>query len=286
MTTVHRASHSPVEGAKPFLKWAGGKRRLLSQYAGYFPPPSTIGRYYEPFIGSAAIFFHLQPAEARLADVNQNLVEVYRVVQQDVERVICSLKGHKNERDYYYRVRDQDPAELTPAHRAARLIYLNRTCYNGLYRENQKGRFNVPFGRYDNPTICDEDRLRRASQALQGVELVDDDFEVVVAPAGLGDFVYFDPPYVPLSNTSNFTAYNRYGFDLDDQRRLAEVIGRLTRQGCRVMLSNSSAPLVYELYDRPEYRLVPIQARRSINSKAGGRGPVKELLILNYGLGT
>ena len=285
MTTVHRASHAPVEGARPFLKWAGGKRRLLAQYAEHFPLPSNIGRYYEPFIGSAAVFFYLQPADAWLADVNRNLVEVYQVVQQNVEALIQCLKKHVNERDYYYRVRNQDPAQLNAAQRAARLIFLNRTCYNGLYRENQKGQFNVPFGRYDNPTICDEGRLRLASRALRGVELTVGDFEDVVDPAGTGDFVYFDPPYVPLSDTSSFTAYNRYGFDLGDQRRLAEVIGRLTRRGCRVMLSNSSAPLVYELYDRPEYRLVPIQARRSINSKAQGRGPVKELLILNYGSG-
>ena len=271
--------------ARPFLKWAGGKRRLLDQYAEHFPLSSTIGRYFEPFIGSAAVFFHLQPAEACLADVNRNLVEVYRVVQQDVEGLIRSLRTHKNEHAYYYQVRAQDPAELNQAQRAARLLFLNRTCYNGLYRENQKGQFNVPFGRYDNPTICDETRLRRASRALQGVELTVGDFEEVVAPAGPGDFVYFDPPYVPLSDTSNFTAYNRYGFDLGDQRRLADVIGQLTRRGCRVMLSNSSAPLVYELYERPEYRLVPIQARRSINSKAERRGPVRELLILNYGPG-
>ncbi|UCG23209.1 MAG: DNA adenine methylase [Chloroflexota bacterium] len=285
MKTVQHASHTPVERARPFLKWAGGKRRLLGQYADYFPLPSTIGRYYEPFIGSAAVFFHLQPAGACLADVNQNLVEVYRAVQQDVESVIKALKAHKNEVDYYYRIRAQDPAGLTLAQRAARLIFLNRTCYNGLYRENQKGQFNVPFGRYDNPTICDEDRLRQASKALQGAELAVGDFESVVAPAGPGDFVYFDPPYVPLSDTSSFTAYNRFGFDLDDQRRLARVIERLTRRGCQVMLSNSSAELVYELYDRLEYRLVPIQALRSINSKAERRGPVKELLILNYGPG-
>ena len=244
-----------------------------------------MGRYFEPFTGSAAVFFHLQPADACLADVNQNLVEVYQVVQQDVEGLIQSLKVHYNERDYFYQIRAQDPAELSAVERAARLIFLNRTCYNGLYRENSKGQFNVPFGRYDNPTICDEARLRRASQALQGVELVAGDFEQVVTPAGPGDFIYFDPPYVPLSATSNFTSYSRTGFDIDDQRRLAGVIGQLTQRGCFVMLSNSSTALVYELYEQPVFRLVPIQARRSINSKAEGRGPVKELLILNYAPG-
>jgi len=282
MKTVDRATFAPVDGAVPFLKWAGGKRRLLKQYAPYFPSRSSIERYYEPFIGSAAVFFRLQPDSACLADVNSQLVEVYRVVQRDVDGLIQSLKVHRNERAYYYEVRAQDPGQLSPIERAGRLIFLNRTCYNGLYRENKKGKFNVPFGRYANPTICDEGRLHRASQALQGVDLVDADFEEVVSTAGAGDFVYFDPPYAPLSATSNFTSYNRYGFGLADQRRLASVIEQLTGRGCRVMLSNSSAPLVTELYDRPEYRLVPIMARRNINSKAEGRGPVKELLILNY----
>ena len=133
---------------------------------------SGIGRYYEPFIGSAAVFFHLQPHPAWLADANEKLVEVYRTVQQDVEALIDALQVHRNERDYYYQVRAQNPAELSPVQRAARLIFLNRTCYNGLYRENKKGEFNVPFGRYSNPTICDARRLRSASQALQGVELI------------------------------------------------------------------------------------------------------------------
>ncbi len=285
MTPADRASLSPVDGAVPFLKWAGGKRRLLGQYDEYFPPREAIDRYYEPFIGSAAVFFHLQPVQACLSDVNRNLIEVYQVVKEDVDGLIEALRPHQNEREYFYQVRGLDPAKLSATARAARLIFLNRTCYNGLYRENSKGQFNVPFGRYDNPTICDEARLRRASQALQGVHLIQGDFADVVAPAGSGDFVYFDPPYAPLSATSNFTSYNRHGFGLADQRRLADVIGRLTKRGCRVMLSNSSAPLVYELYDRPEYQLVPIQARRNINSKADGRGPVKELLILNYGSG-
>jgi DNA adenine methylase len=282
MKPVDRAAMTPVEGAVPFLKWAGGKRRLLKQYGPYFPDRVTIGRYYEPFIGSAAVFFHLQPVRACLADVNRQLVEIYRVVQQDVEGLIQALQGHHNERDYYYQVRELDPAALSAVERAGRLIFLNRTCYNGLYRENRRGEFNVPFGRYDNPTICDEGRLRRAAQALQGVDLVVSDFALVVDQAGPGDFVYFDPPYAPLSATSSFTAYNRHGFDHNDQRRLAEAVQQLTRRGARVMLSNSSAPLIYELYDRPEFRLLPIQARRNINSKADRRGPVKELLVLNY----
>jgi DNA adenine methylase len=170
---------------------------------------------------------------------------------------------------------------LNKIERAARLIYLNKTCYNGLYRENKKGEFNVPFGRYKNPKICDPDRLRKASQLLQQVTLKEADFEVVVAQAGPGDFVYLDPPYVPLSATSNFTSYNRYGFSVSDQQRLASTFHELASRDCYVMLSNSNAPLVRELYDGKGYRMVEIAARRSINSKGDGRGPVTELLILS-----
>jgi DNA adenine methylase len=271
--------------AAPFLKWAGGKQRLLSQYATYFPPISEIGRYFEPFIGSAAVFFCLQPPQAILSDRNEKLVAVYRMVQQDVEGVIRALQPYRNEAEYYYAVRAQEPADLSPVEQAARLIYLNKTCYNGLYRENSKGEFNVPFGRYKNPTICDAPRLRSAAQALQKAVLRVADFATVAEAAEAGDFVYFDPPYAPLSPTSSFTGYDRHGFGEADQRRLAAIIHCLTKRGCRVMLSNSSAPLIYELYDNQAYCLIPIQARRNINSKGDRRGPVKELLILNYDVG-
>ncbi len=271
-----------MQTAIPFLKWAGGKRRLLAQYQPYFPLKNDIERYFEPFIGSAAVFFHLRPDKAHLADVNPKLVEIYSIVQNSVGQLIKALGRHRNERDYYYEIRAQDPAQLDPVERAARLIYLNRTCYNGLYRENRSGRFNVPFGRYKNPTICDSNRLEKASAALQGVKLQVADFEEAVASAGPRDFVYFDPPYAPLTATSNFTSYNRHGFGLQDQRRLAQVFHDLSDRGCRVMLSNSSTPLIRELYGHDHARLISIQARRSINSKGHKRGPVQELLIINY----
>lgn len=271
-----------VPDARPFLKWAGGKSRLIADYEPYLPPAETIRHYFEPFIGSAALFFHLQPARARLADCNRKLVEVYEVVRDEVDDLIAALQPHKNEKKYYYRIRSQDPRSLDKVERAARIIYMNKTCYNGLYRENQQGEFNVPFGRYKHPRICDEPRLRAASRALQDVELCAGDFADAVAGAGEGDFVYFDPPYVPLNATSNFTSYSRFGFDDYDHRRLSQTIANLTARGCRVMLSNSAAPLVYELYDRAEYTLHEIEARRNINSKANCRGPVTELLILNY----
>ncbi|MCP4429133.1 MAG: DNA adenine methylase [Chloroflexi bacterium] len=269
-----------VDNALPFLKWAGGKRRLLPQYAPYFPSPEEVNHYFEPFIGSAAAFFHWRFPQATLSDQNEKLIEVYQMVQKNVEGVIAALKKHRNEVDYYYEVRAQVP--LSPVERAARIIYLNKTCYNGLYRENQKGAFNVPFGRYKNPKICDELRLRQASRALRDATLMVSDFAKAVEAAVAGDFVYFDPPYAPLSQTSNFTSYNKTGFDRSDQARLAEIVRQLTAKKVRIALSNSSAPLVYELYGRSEYRMIDIQARRNINSKANGRGPVKELLILNY----
>ena len=274
-----------VDNAAPFLKWAGGKRRLLKQYRPYFPPRDEIRNYYEPFIGSAAVFFHLQPQQATLSDINEQLVDVYRIVQQDVESLIRLLKKHKNDKDHFYQTRALDPIDLSPQEQAARLIYLNKTCYNGLYRENRQGRFNVPFGRYKNPNICDERRLRTASKILQGVKLQVADFDEAVSEAVPGDFIYFDPPYAPLSATSNFTSYNRYDFRAADQHRLAGTIHQLTANGCAVMLSNSSAPLIYELYGDRDYRLIEVQSRRNINSKAERRGFVTELLILNYDRG-
>lgn len=241
-------------------------------------------RYFEPFIGSAALFFHLQPLRARLSDYNWKLVETYQIVRDHPDDLIAALQPHRNEKKYYYRIRSQNPKNLSPVERAARLIYMNKTCYNGLYRENQKGQFNVPFGRYKRPKICDEDRLHAASRALQGVELCDADFSEAIRDAGEGDFVYFDPPYVPLNATSSFTSYSRYGFNDEDHHRLAQIFHELTARGCRVMLSNSSAPLVRDLYTGHGYVIKEVQARRNINSKAHKRGPVTELLIMNYHL--
>lgn len=265
----------------PFLKWAGGKTRLIAQYRAYLPALSHIHHYYEPFIGSAALFFHLQPPQATLSDLNPKLIEIYIAIQQEVEAVIEALQNHINDHDHYYAVRAQDVNQLSRAQRAARLIYLNKTGYNGLFRENQRGEFNVPFGRYKNPKICDPQRLRNASAALQGVTLQVGDFAEVVAHTEKGDFVYFDPPYVPLSPTSSFTSYNQHRFTNNDQYRLAQIVHELTERGCRVMLSHSDAPLVHELYGQ-DYQLISIFARRNINSKGNGRGPIKELLILNF----
>jgi DNA adenine methylase len=282
ITAVSTPCTADPQSLRPFLKWAGGKQRLIPQYQDYFPAPQAIKHYYEPFIGGGAIFFHFQPTPATLADRNETLMEVYQAVQQDVDSVIAALRPHRNESDYFYDVRAMDVKTLSLAERAARLIYLNKTCYNGLFRENSKGKFNSPFGRYKNPKICNEERLREASDVLQDVTLMAADFEDVVETAVADDFIYFDPPYAPLTATSNFTSYDKHGFALADHMRLADTIAKLTKRNCKVMLSNSTAPIVYELYARPPYRIVEMQARRNINSNASRRGPIKELLILNY----
>ncbi len=278
--------------AGPFLKWAGGKSQLLAQYAPLFPAERPA-RYFEPFVGSGAVFFYLRGRDFAgsytLWDVNAELINVYRAVRDEVEAVIALLAAHRDAhaadgRGHYAAVRALDrqpgwPESLPPAARAARMIYLNKTCYNGLWRVNSRGHFNVPPGRYRNPPILDAGRLRAAAAALQGVDLAVRDFRTVVDEARPGDFVYFDPPYVPLSPTASFTSYAREDFGESDQRALADVFRTLDRQGVRVMLSNADAPLVHELYRG--FRIEIVQARRAINSRAARRGPISEVVVLN-----
>ncbi|MFZ5649961.1 MAG: DNA adenine methylase [Bacillota bacterium] len=265
---------------KPVIKWAGGKRRLLARYSEFFP--HRFGTYHEPFLGGGAVFFHLSPPAAVLSDSNEELINMYRVVKTEVESLIEDLSRHLNDRDYYYRVRDMDTNSLTGVQRASRLIYLNKTCYNGLYRVNRKGRFNVPFGRYNNPRIVDEETLLAASRALQGADLLKADFGVVLENARPGDFVYFDPPYHPLSRTAYFTDYTDSPFGPKEQERLSGIFDRLCGRGCLVMLSNSDTPFIRELYGRYSSGIIPLTASRSINSKADRRGPVGELLICSW----
>jgi DNA adenine methylase len=269
-----------MEKARPFIKWAGGKSRLLPILSRHFPQRENIRGYFEPFLGGAAVFFHLGHPRSFLSDGNRDLVELYQVVQREVEGLIQSLRIHTYDRDYYYHIRSQDPAALTPVQRAARLIFLNKTCFNGLYRVNSRGQFNVPFGRYRNPLICDAPGLRAANAALQCAEISIGDFESVLDRAGRGDFVYFDPPYHPVNRTSNFTSYTTVRFDEREQRRLAGVFSRLAERGCFAMLSNSDTPLIRDLYQR--FNIRTIRADRAINSRPEGRGKITELLILNY----
>ena len=242
--------------------------------------------YHEPFLGSGAVFFQVQarlsPQRIALSDGNAELIETFTAVRDDVEEVIRELEVHANRHDkkHFYEVRDRQPLDLFPAARAARLIYLNRTCFNGLYRVNSKGRFNVPMGSYANPTILDGDDLRAASACLAGVDLASGPFTRVLDNARRGDFVYFDPPYVPLSATASFTAYTRDSFGPKDQEELAQVYRALDKRGCLLMLSNSDTPWARELY--ADFRFEVLQARRSINSRSDRRGPVGELVVMNY----
>ncbi len=261
--------------ARPFLKWAGGKGKLLDQYIKYFP--RQYRTYFEPFLGGGAVFFHLRPQQAVLTDINPHLVNVYRCVRDEVESLIPLLQDHQVHHgpDHYYRVRALPPED--PVQQAARLLYLNKTCFNGLYRENASGQFNVPIGRYRNPRICDPDLLRAASQALQGTDLQVKPFEAILEAATPVDFVYFDPPYHPLSPTSSFTAYNRCSFGDKDQIRLRDVFATLVARGVPVMLSNSDCEWIRTLYQ--DFSIHTITAARAINSKAQGRGKITEVLV-------
>ncbi len=268
--------------ARPVLKWAGGKRRLLPELIRRLPP--DFDTYHEPFIGGGALFFALagrgRIGRARLSDANPSLIDVYQALRDDVDGVIAALQEHVYDRDHYYRVRALRPSDLSLPERAARVIYLNKTCYNGLYRENRKGEFNVPFGRYKNPTICDEPNLRAAARALRGVDVARRHFSSVLDHARPGDFVYFDPPYHPLSTTANFTAYDRHGFGPDDQRQLRDVFAALAERGVRALLSNSDTPFVRELYDG--FAIDQVFAARAVNSKGNGRGKVAEVVVGNF----
>jgi DNA adenine methylase len=268
--------------ARPVLKWAGGKTQLLAPIAALLP--ARIGTYFEPFVGGGAVFFALA-AERRfqravIGDRNPDLVAVYQAIQTDVEAVIRELKKLKHSERDYYEIRARNPRGL--AQRAARVIYLNKTGYNGLYRVNRSGRFNVPFGRYENPTICDADNLRSVADALGGVEIRVADFEELCARARRGDAVYFDPPYVPLSRTSSFTAYDRHPFGGSEQERLAELFGRLGRRGVAAVLSNSDTPVTRSLY--AGFRFESVRVTRPINCRPSQRGPIPELLVVNQEL--
>lgn len=287
---MNTAELSSPGRAKPFLKWAGGKQQLLAQFEAHFPP--QFERYVEPFIGGGAVFFHLwntrrlpNAVHAFLFDTNEELITTYRVVKSDVERLIDLLQKHQRKhcKDYYYQVRhwDREDVEWTDAARAARMIYLNKTCYNGLYRVNRQGQFNVPIGSYQHPRIFDDATLRTTSVSLRHAHLEVRDFRRVVEFAQAGDFVYFDPPYHPMSSTSSFTNYTASSFGDADQRDLADVFRALDRKGCFCMLSNSSTDLIHQLYT-DDFRVETVTANRNINSNGRRRGSIQEVVVLNY----
>ena len=266
----------------PFLKWAGGKGQLLPTLSGFLP--TKFGRYFEPFVGGGAMFFHLygqRPAlNAVLSDLNDELINCYEVIRDDVEQLIADLRKHKNESDYFYKVRAQSTENLSRTERAARIIYLNKTCFNGLYRVNSRGQFNVPFGSYKNPRTCDEENLRAVSQALTNADLSCSTFEQSLKRAKRGDLIYLDPPYQPISSTSNFTGYTKGCFSSNDQASLAELVGKLSDRGCKIMLSNSDNEYIRELYSN--FRIETVYANRAINCKGDRRGKITEVLILNF----
>jgi DNA adenine methylase len=269
---------------RPIIKWAGGKAQLLPMLASFLPQREQIHRYFEPFVGGAALFFALQHPRSTLSDSNAELINLYTIVRDEPDALIAALRAHAAAHDAqrYYEVRAWTPERLTAVQRAARLIYLNKTCYNGLYRVNSRGRFNVPIGRHKSLTICDEPNLRAASAALRPARLAVGDYETVLAGAGAGDFVYFDPPYHPTSATAVFTSYTDRPFDAREQERLALAFHRLHAAGCHLMQSNSDTLLIRELY--ADFRIERVTANRAINSRADRRGPVPELVILNYGM--
>jgi DNA adenine methylase len=276
--------------ARPIVKWAGGKSKLLSELLPRVP--TEMRTYAEPFAGGAALFFAVAASaraggpgarrfrRAILADRNDELVAAYRAVRDDVAAVVEALRGYRYERELYYEVRERSTSGMSDPERAARLLFLNRTCFNGLWRENSRGQFNVPFGRYKNPKIVDEPALRAASEALAGVDLRAGDFQDVTRELGAGDFVYFDPPYAPASPTSDFTSYAAGGFGPADQRRLAEEFRRLRARGVLAMLSNADTKDVRELYS--DFAIHRVSAPRSINATADRRGPAREVLVTSW----
>lgn len=270
--------------AQPFLKWAGGKRQLLPEIKKYLP--KKYNTYYEPFVGAGALFFDQQPKKAIINDVNTELINCYEVIKKLSIDLIVELQKHKNTEKYFYNIRELDRTKefkkLSCVERAARIIYLNKTCYNGLFRVNRQGQFNSPFGKYKNPNIVNSETIKAINLLLNrnSVEILNTDFAKAVETAKRNDFIYFDPPYDPISDTASFTGYSSNAFGKNEQERLRDLFDKLTRKGCKVMLSNSATDFIAELYK--DYNIITIQANRNINSVGTDRKKINEFLILNY----
>ena len=273
--------------AAPVVKWVGGKRQLLDEIAPRLP--KRITTYCEPFLGGGAVLFSLQPRNAIVNDLNADLMLVYEVIRDDVELLIAALEQHENTAEYFYNIRDLDRdkdayREMSAVERASRIIYLNKTCYNGLFRVNASGEFNSPFGHYKNPNIVNAPVLRAVSKYLtaNNIQLLHIDFEEVLQRVPRGGFIYLDPPYDPVSDTASFTGYNRGGFGREEQERLKRCCDELAARGVRFLLSNSATSFIKELYTG--YTVEIVHAKRAINSDASKRGAVEEVLIRNYGI--
>ena len=269
----------------PILKWVGGKRQLLETFKPLFL--KKITSYCEPFLGGGAVFFHLQPKTAFVNDINEDLILVYKIIRDNVEDLIIELSNYQNNAEFFYKIRDLDRNKekyliLSEIERAARIIFLNKTCYNGLYRVNNSGEFNTPFGNYKNPNIINAPVLRAVSKYLNDAEitLTSLDYAEILSNIPKNTFVYLDPPYDPISTTSNFTGYSKGGFTREDQIRLRECCDNLDGKGIKFMLSNSATDFILEQYSK--YNIKIIQAKRFINSVGSGRGNVDEVVIRNY----
>ncbi|MFW6046792.1 MAG: DNA adenine methylase [Candidatus Woesearchaeota archaeon] len=271
-----------------FVKWAGGKGQLIEQLTPFFP--KKFNRYFEPFVGGGAVFFVIsqkfKPSEIVLSDINEELINTYNIIKSDVERLIVELKQHSEYhkaegKKYYLAIRATQPKALPALERAARFIYLNKTCFNGLYRVNSKDMFNVPMGTYKNPDIIQEERLRKVNNLLKNVTLKVLSFEKIAKMAKKGDFVYLDPPYYPLKKSS-FTTYTNEIFLEKEQELLRDVCLKLHKKGCFVMQSNSDTKFIRELYDLKGFKIHTVTANRMINSNAKGRGKITEVVITNY----
>lgn len=270
---------------KPVLKWVGGKKQLLNEIVERFP--KEFDNYYEPFIGGGAVCFFKTPKNAHINDFNNELINLYKVIKKNPKKLISSLKTHVNDESYFYKIRslDRDVETykiISDVDKASRIIYLNKTCYNGLYRVNSHGFFNSPFGKYKNPLICDDKNIMDMSKYFneQNIKITNLDFEEAVKDAKSGDFVYLDPPYDPLTASASFTSYNANGFNRKEQLRLKKVCDSLTKRGVLWMLSNSATEFIIDLYK--DYNVEIVKAKRSINSKGDKRGVVDEVLITNY----
>ena len=273
---------------KPFVKWVGGKRQLLKQFRdlGLYPPElfdPTTNTYYEPFVGGGAVFFDLLPERAELSDLNRELVITYNVIKNNIDELIFSLKQHIYDKEYYLEVRAKNVNELSDIEVASRFIFSIEQDLTACIASTKKDNLNVPFGRYSNPVICDEENLRRVSRELQNVIIKHQDYTSVLKNAQKGDFIYFDPPYYPLNRTSSFTAYTSESFLEKEQTELRDTFVELHKRGCYVMLSNSDTPFINDLYSEIDGATIhKITAGRAVNSKGSGRGKITELLVTNY----
>lgn len=267
----------------PILKWVGGKRQLMKEILGVFPRDYRTRTYHEPFVGSGAVFFKVKPRRGSINDINPRLINFYKVVHDNPTELIEEAKKYPYEKNTYYKLRRRfNEGSLSVVEEAALFLYLNKTCYNGLYRVNSRGRFNVPFGRYKNPKIVDPDKIHKASITLANIEILNQDFTYINDLAEQGDICYLDPPYEPVSETANFTSYSRNGFDVQEQIRLRDTCLELDKKGVVFIISNSYTSTVKDLYANEPFNLKIVQARRMINSKSEGRGEINEVLITNY----